>query len=168
MPATNAGHNSQALPSGRDFLKEASGGAVTEADVAVNGARAGTQVGNSVWMPAPLKAADPDNLNTIVSGYNFRTDIDPPVVYGVVSVQSETLQQTRLYISTGPVKVWFNGTVVYRDISSQLGNDYVTAVPVQLIPGENLLFIAAYRPARREWGAAFGFQDGTVYTTQSP
>ena len=170
VPATNAGHGSRAAHSGRDFLKEASGGAVTEADVAVNGARAGTQVGNSVWTPAPLKAADRDNLDTIVSGYNFQTDIDTPVAYGVVSVQSETPQQTRLYISTGPVKVWFNGTMLHRDVSSQLGSDYVTAVPVQLIPGENLLFIAAYKShlGDGDWGASFGFQDGTLYTTQSP
>ena len=168
VPATNIAHGPHALHSGRDFLKEASGGAVTEADVAVNGARDGTQVGNSVWTPAPLNAADRDNLDTIVSGYNFRTDIDTLVAYGVVSVQSETPQQTRLYISTGPVKVWFNGTMLHRDLSSQLGSDYVTAVPVQLMPGENLLFIAAYISSNWGAGASFGFQDGTVYTTQSP
>lgn len=154
----------------RDFLKEVSSGALTEADVAVNGASAGTQVGNSVWMPAPLTAADPDNLNAIMSGYNLETDInDPLVVYGVVSIQSETPQQTRVYISGCTVQVWLNATLVYRNIGLMTGIDYVTAVPVMLNAGENLLFIAAYRDTlNSQWGASFGFQDGTVYTTQSP
>jgi len=154
----------------RDFLKEVSGGAVTEADVAVNGASTRTQVGNSVWTPTPLTAADPDNLNAIVSAYNLETDIDDPlVVYGVVSIQSETPQQTRVYISGGRVQVWLNGTLVYRNTGLRKGIDYVTALPVQLNTGENLLFIAAYRDTvNSSWGASFGFQDGTVYTTQSP
>ena len=175
VPAPDAGHGFHAARSGRDFLKEASGGAVTEADVAVNGVSAGTQVGNSVWTPTPLTAADPDNLNAIVSGYNLETDLDTLVAYGVVSIQSETPQQTRVYISAGPVKIWLNATMVYRGLygsygSSRSGSDYITAVPVTLNAGDNLLFIAAYRPGpwRSEWGASFGFQDGTVYTTQHP
>ena len=154
----------------RDFLKEVSGGAVTEADVAVNGATAGTQVENSVWTPAPLTAADRDNLNAIVSGYNLETDIDDPlVVYGVVSIKSKTSQQTRVYISGGRVQVWFNATLVYRNTGLMMGIDYVTALPVQLNAGDNLLFIAAYRDTvNSQWGASFGFQDSTVYTTQNP
>lgn len=175
VPAANNIYSQDEVHSGRDFsvrdfLKEVSGGAVTEADVAVNGATTGTQVGNSVWMPAPLTAADPDNLNAIVSGYNLETDIDDPlVVYGVVSIQSKTRQQTRVYISGGRVQVWLNATLVYRNTGLMTGIDYVTALPVQLSAGENLLFIAAYRDTiNSSWGASFGFQDGTVYTTQSP
>ena len=39
-----------------------------------------------------------------------------------------------------------------------------------LTPGENLLFVAAYRPYpwTSRWGAFFGFQDGTVYTVEAP
>ncbi|RKU20327.1 hypothetical protein C6503_05920 [Candidatus Poribacteria bacterium] len=175
VPAANNIYSQDAVHSVRDFsvrdfLKEVSGGAVTEADVAVNGATAGAQVGNSVWMPAPLTAADPDNLNAIVNGYNLETDIDDPlVVYGVVSIQSETPQQTRVYISGCTVQVWLNATMVYRNMGLMTGIDYVTVVPVQLNAGENLLFIAAYRDTiNSRWGASFGFQDGTVYTTQSP
>ena len=170
VPAANNIYNQDMAHSVRDFLKEVSGGAVTEADVAVNGATAGTQVGNSVWTPAPLTAAYPDNLNAILSGYNLETDIDDPlVVYGVVSIQSETPQQTRVYISGCTIQVWLNATLVYRNMGSLTGIDYVTAVPVMLNAGENLLFIAAYRDTvNSQWGASFGFQDGTVYTTQSP
>ena len=169
VPATDVSSGRDAARSGRDFLSEASGGTVTEADVALNGARAGTQVGDSVWTAASLDAADQDNLNAIVNDYNLGTDIRYPVAYGVVSIQSETQQQTRVYIGAGPVKVWLNGTLVHKDTNHRWVSDYETAVPVMLMPGENLLFIAAYRvyPSSR-WGAFFGFQDGTVYTPGAP
>ena len=171
LPATDVRNGSDAAASGRDFLSEASGGAVTETDVAFNGASAGTYVGNSVWTSARLDATDTDNLNAIVRDYNLGTDIDYPVAYGVVSIQSETQQQTRVYIGGGPVKVWFNGTLAYKD-TFQYGSaerDYKTAVPVTLNAGDNVLFIAAYRsyPGNR-WGAFFGFQDGTGYTIGAP
>ena len=174
LPAANNIYSQDAVHSMRDFsvrdfLKEVSDGAVTEDDIAVNGASAGTQVGNSVWTPAPLTAADPDNLNAIVNGYNLETDIDDLVVYGVVTIQSETPQQTRVYISGCTVQVWLNATLVYRNMGLMRGSNYVTAVPVMLNAGENLLFIAAYRDTlNSSWGASFGFQDGTVYTTQNP
>ena len=169
VPATNVNSGSQAAGSGRDFLSEVSDGTVTETDVAVNGASVGTQVGHYVWTSAPLNATDRDNLNTIVWDYNLGTDIRYPVAYGVVSIQSETLQQTRVYIGGGPVKVWFNGALVHRDTTTHFVNNYQTAVPVQLVPGENLLFIAAYRSTPWDsWGAFFGFQDGTVYTVGAP
>ena len=162
VPVTGITNGSVAARSGRDFLSEASGGAVTEADVARNGARAGMQVGDSVWTSASLDAADRNNLNTIVRDHNLGTDIRYPVAYGVVSIQSETQQQTRVYIGAHPVKVWLNGTLVYKDTNHGDVSDYETAVPVQLMPGENLLFVAAYRQDPFSgWGAFFGFQDGT-------
>ena len=211
VPATNVSSGSAAARSGRDFLSEASGGAVTEADVAVNGARPGTRVGDSVWTAASLDATDPNNLNTIAQdldpdiaslidagvvpihsetrqeiGDSVVTDIDKrnalmpddtlethinyPVAYGVVSIQSETLQPTRVYIGAGPVKVWLNGTLVHKNTDHRSVSDYETAVPVMLNAGDNLLFIAAYRPYpwSSRWGAFFGFQDGTGYTVGAP
>ena len=170
VPATNVGNGSSAANSGRDFLSEASGGAVTEADVAVNGASVGTQVGNSVWTAAALAATDRDNLNALMRAHNLGPNITYPVAYGVVSIRSETPQQTRVYIGGGPVKVWFNGTLVYRDTDQRSVSNYETAVPVMLNAGENLLFIAAYRPYSwwSQWGAFFGFQDGTDYTVGTP
>ena len=215
VPATNVRNGSDAASSGRDFLSEASGGAVTEADVARNGAREGTRVGDSVWTAARLDATDPNNLNPIAGDHNAHpvdrgvvpieletpqelgdngwtadgldaTEIDKrnalmpdssleahiryPVAYGVVSIQSETPQQTRMYIGGAPVKIWLNGTLVYRDADQWSGSDYETAVPVTLNAGNNVLFIAAYRPYpwTRPWGAFLGFQDGTGYTIGAP
>lgn len=102
--------------------------------------------------------------------YYWETDIDTRVVYGLVSSQSETPQQIRVYISgSSPVNVWLNATMVYGNIGLMPGIGYITAVPVMLNAGENLLFIAAYQDTiNRQWGASFGFQNGTIYTTQSP
>ena len=209
-PATGVFSGSHAASSGRDFLSEASGGAVTEADVAVNGARAGTRVGDSVWTAARLDGTDPNNLNPLVQNHNLGTDLAPvpyrseipqelrdsvwtdayldatdpdkrnalmwdstldshiryPVAYGVVPIHSEVPQPTRVYIGGGPLKVWLNGTMVHKDTTNHYVNDYQTALPVMLNAGNNLLFIAAYRPYpwTRSWGAFFGFQDGTEYT----
>ena len=216
VPATNVSSGDRAARSGRDFLSEASGGAVTEADVARNGARAGTRVGDSVWTAATLDATNSNNLNIIAGDHNAypvdlggvpiqsetpqelgdngwtsdgldATEIDNrnalmwddnleshiryPVAYGVVPIHAETPQQTRVYIGASPVKVWLNGTLVYRDTNWNWRgvSDYETAVPVTLNAGNNLLFIAAYRsfPGNR-WGAFFGFQDGTGYTIGAP
>ena len=212
VPATDVHSGSAAAGSGRDFLAEASGGAVTEADVAVNGAQAGTRVGDSVWTAARLDATDPNNLNLIaedhnanpvapgvvpieletpqelgdnrwtadrldataldkrnvlMQNYTLERHIRYPVAYGVVPIRSETQQQTRVYIGAGPVKIWFNGTMIYKDTGNWTGNDYETAVPVTLNAGDNLLFIAAYRPNpwTSRWGAFFGLQD---YTAGAP
>ena len=169
VPATNVNSGAAAARSGRDFLAEASGGTVTEAKVARNGARAGTQVGNYAWTSAPLDARDGDNLNAIVRNYNLGTNIDYPVAYGVVFIQSETQQKTRVYIGGGPVKVWFNRRLIYRDNNVRGGKNYETAVPVTLNAGDNLLFIAAYRShPSSDWSASVGLQDGTVYTVGPP
>ena len=169
VPALDVRSGSDAARSGRDFLSEASDGAVTEADVARNGAQAGTQVGDSVWTAATLDGSDRNNLGAIVRDYNLGADFRYPVAYGVVSIQSETQQQTRVYIGGGPLNVWHNGTVVHRDTTVHYVDNYQTAVPVELVPGKNLLFVTAYRQYQRSrWGVFFGFQDGTEYIIGAP
>ena len=167
VPATNVNSGVGAARSGRDFLSEASGGALTEAHVAINGARAGTPVGDSVWTAARLDATDRNNLNTLAQ--NFEIDLASPVAYGVVPIHAETPQQTRVYIGASPAKVWVNGTLVYQNTDLWSRTGYETAVPIQLNAGNNVLFIAAYRPFDSwRWGAFLGFQDGTEYTVGDP
>ena len=85
VPATGVSNGSLAARSGRDFLAEASGGAVTEADVARNGARAGTRVGDSVWTAARLDGTAPNNLNIIAEAHDAA-----PVDLGGVPLHAET------------------------------------------------------------------------------
>ena len=170
VPAIDVWGGFDAVRSGRDFLSEASGGAVTEADVAVNGATAGTRVGYRVWTFANLAPGDNNNLGALVETHGLGTGDQLPVAYGVISVESETQQDTWLYIGDSPVKVWLNGTVVYLgDAGWSGGNSYRTAVPVTLNTGINQLLIAAYKPYRwSRWSAFFGFQEGTAYNVVLP
>ena len=171
VPAIDVWNGWDAVRSGRDFLSEASGGAVTEADVAVNGATAGTRVGDTVWTFANLAPGDNSNLGALVETHGLGTGDELPVAYGVISVESETQQDTWLYIGDSPVKVWLNGTVVYLgDEGWFQGNSYRTAVPVTLNTGINQLLIAAYKPYRStsRWSAFFGFQEGTAYNVVLP
>ena len=171
VPAVDVWSGWDAVRSGRDFLSEASGGAVTEADVAVNGATAGTRVGDTVWTFANLEPGDNNNLGALVETHGLGTGDELPVAYGVISVESETQQDTWLYIGDSPVKVYLNGTVVYLgDQGWYGGNYYRTAVPVTLNTGTNQLLIAAYKPYRwsSRWSAFFGFQEGTDYKVVLP
>ena len=171
MPAIDVWSGFDAVRSGRDFLSEVSGGAVTEADVAVNGATAGTRVGHTVWTFANLEPGDNNNLGALVETHGLGTGDELPVAYGVISVESETQQDTWLYIGDSPVKVYLNGTVVYLgDEGWFQGNYYRTAVPVTLNTGINQLLIAAYKPYRwsSRWSAFFGFQEGTAYKVVLP
>ena len=172
VPTLDVDDGVDAARSGRDFLSEASGGTLTEADVAVNGATAGTRVGDRAWTSGSLAPTGSNNLGELVDTYGLGTDIgDHPVAYGVVSIESATYQDTRLYIGALPVKVWLNGAFVHLNTYGDWWSvsDYRTAVPVTLNPGANLLFIAAYRQYPWEnWGAFFGFQDGTDYTVGAP
>ena len=171
LPTLDAGTGIAAARSGRDFLSEASGGPLTETDVAVNGVAAGTPVGNRTWTSGRLAPTGANNLSELVDTYGLGTDIgDSPVAYGVVSIKSATYQDTRLYIGALPVKVWLNGMLVHLNTYGDWWSvsNYRTAAPVTLNAGNNVLFIAAYRQVPERWGAFFGFQDGTVYTPGEP
>ena len=158
-----------AASSGRDFLAEASDGAVTEAHIATNGANAGAAVGDSVWTPGALTPTGRNNITNLVNTLDFGTDINTPVVYGVISVESPREQNTRLFVgNSGPVKVWLNGEQVHVDIyRNSRTSDYVTAFPVMLQQGENRLFVALYKYYSRPWSGFFGFEASSDVPTLS-
>ena len=163
---------SRAASSGRDFLAEATGGAMTEAHIAANGATAGSVVGDSAWTSGTLSPTGNNNLTELVNTLGLGTDINTPVIYGVISVESPREQNTRLFVGNGggPVKVWLNGESVHVDVYSWYSvTDYRTAFPVTLKQGENRLFVALYRSySPNPWSGFFGFEDGAEYTGPEP
>ncbi len=167
---TDERDGSTAASSGKDYLSEASGGAMTEAHIAANGATAGSVVGDSMWILGTLTPTGDNNIIGLLITLGLRTDINTPVAYGVVSVESPGEQDTRLYVGNGvPVKVWLNGELVHVDVFGQYSaNDYLTAFPVTLNQGENRLFVAIYRSHFWPWSGFFGFEDGTEYTLLEP
>ena len=161
-----------ALPSTRlssdtDLLAEASGGAVTETEIATHGAIVGQSVGDSVWTAYNLPPTGRDNITHMLRDSIYQDSVHPnpgAALYGSVSLYSPREQNTTMYVGGDEgVKVWLNGTLIYglRRVGVE---DYGDFFPVTLEQGSNVLLVAAYT-----WGNGFfGFEPGTEYTVTNP
>ena len=148
------------LDSGTDLLSEASGGIVTEAEIATKGATVGKSVGDDVWTAHKLPPAGWDNVERMLQGR-----IDGAIVYGTVSLHSLQEQETTMYVgSQHGFKVWFNGTLIYESLRYHASEDYTDFFPVTLEQGRNVLLVAV----ESQKNAFFGFESGTKYTVANP
>ena len=147
------------LPSGKDLLSEASGGALTELTVAAHGATVGQSVGDSTWTLDTLPHQGAYNIS-----HMLQDSLRNGTIYGSLSLYSPQEQQTMLYAgSQNSVKVWLNGELVHQIIDWRDPHDYTDAVPVTLKPGRNVLLVACAILADNGHGF-FGFSPGTEYT----
>ena len=141
------------LESGADLLSEASGGTVTETDIATQGATAGQSVGSSVWTSHKLPPTGriEDMLRSVPDG----------IIYGSVSLYSPRQQETTIGVgSRHELKVWFNGTLIHQHGHyARIGSDYTDFYAVTLQPGRNVLLVAF----RSNANGFFGFETGTEY-----
>ena len=144
----------------KDLLSEASGGTVTEVEIATHGATEGKSVGDEVWTFHKLPPTGKDNIADML-----KRPIPHSVLYGSLSLYSPRKQETTMYVSNDyGVKVWLNGTVVFQPISKWgWGWDYEYLFPVTLQEGRNILLVAVGTDSE-ENGAFFGFEPGTEYT----
>ena len=157
-----------ALPSTRlssrtDLLAKASGGAVTETEIATHGAIVGQSVGDSVWTAYNLPPTGQDNITHMLRDSIYKDSVHPnpgAALYGSVSLYSPREQNTTMYVGGDDgVKVWINGTLIYglRGVGVE---DYGDFFPVTLQQGRNVLLVAVHT-----WGNGFfGFEPGTEYT----
>ena len=150
------------LDSDTDLLSEASGGAVTEVEVATHGATAETSVGDSVWTAHRLPPEGRDNIEDML-----KRSIPGGVIHGSVSLHSLRQQDTTMYVgSEDDFKVWLNGTLVYDSLRYHVGwddsnsSDYTDFFPVTLQQGRNVLLVAVATHSN----GFFGFEPGTDYT----
>ena len=151
----------------RDFLAEASGGAITEQSVATIGAKEGKSVGNSKWTAHTLSATSRNNINEMTDALGWGTgwEIYDHIVYGSVSLQSPREQETTMLVGSGDgVKVWLNGKLVHKALVDRVANDYQDAFPVTLKRGTNVLLVAIDNNGHGEFSGFFGFEAGTAYT----
>ncbi len=147
------------LDSNTDLLSEASGGTVTEVEVATHGATAGKPVGDDAWTFQDLPSTGENNIGDMLKRSRFEG-----VVYGSVSLYSPQEQNTTMYVgSQDGVKVWLNGTLIYERLSFWLGDDYQDFFPVTLKQGRNALLVAV-RAFGSDSSGFFGFEPGTDYT----
>ena len=150
------------LDKSTDLLAKASGGRVTEKQIATAGVSAGDSIGHYVWMP--LKISD--------SGGNNITDMTRPigwngnnrVIYGFITLNSAREQNTRMFVgSDDSVKVWLNGEIVREEIVGRSASDYRGSFPVILKQGINTLLVAVENRTGG-WSGFFGFQADAEYT----
>ena len=147
------------LPSGKDLLSEASGGAVTELTVATHDATAGQSVGDSTWTLDTLPHQRKHNITDML-----KDSIRDGTIYGSLSLYSPREQETMIYVgSEDSVKVWLNGVLVHQIIDWRSPDDYTDVVPVTLKPGRNVLLVAVAILGENGHGF-FGFTPGTEYT----
>ena len=154
-----------AAASGIDYLSEATNAAVTEIEIATNGATAGDSIGDNVWTPGKIAPTGNNNIEelarTIGSGIGA---IDRAVIYGSIKLDSPREQDTLMFAgSDDAAKVWLNGELVHNNPIDRAGEDYQDHFPVTLKAGENVLLVAVYENTG-EWSGFFGFHKDAVYT----
>ena len=147
------------LDSNTDLLSKASGGIVTETEIATHGAGEGHAVGDAVWTAHRLPSTGNNNIKDML-----KLSVGGSVIYGTVSLHSPREQETTMYVGNNDgLKVWLNGGLIYEVFGDFLRvEDYNDFLPVTLRQGANILLVAVY--TRSETSAFFGFEPGTEYT----
>ena len=142
----------------RDLLSEVTGGKVTEAEIAVQGATEGQSVGSSVWtshkLPSTGRMAD-----------MLKPPVPDGAIYGSVLLFSPREQATTLYVGSHlELQVWLNGTLIHEHARyHRRGTDYTDEYPVPLQQGKNVLLVALHSNGQ----GFFGFEPGTEYTVSN-
>ena len=144
------------LDSSTDLLSEASGGKVTEVEIATRGATEGQSVGEDVWTFHRLPPAGHNNIERML-----QRSLRDGVIYGTVSLYSPREQETTIYVgSKDGFKVWLNGVLIYENLRYLASEDYTDFFPITLQPGRNVLLVAVHTHSN----GFFGFETGTEYT----
>ena len=152
------------LEDGTDLLSEASGGAVTEVQVATHGAAEGNSVGDQVWSSHRLPPTGSNNIEDML-----QRSIHDGVIYGSVSLHSPQQQDITMYVgSHRKAKVWLNGVFIYENSRNSWYKDYQDLFPVTLQQGKNVLLVATNTSGLSDNFAFFGFAPGTEYTVANP
>ena len=157
-----------AAASGIDFLAQASGGEVTELNVAAGGAREGAPVGDSLWIADTISTAS-NNINTMANATGLGTgDIDFHVTYGSLTLNVPREQDTLMFAGgDDAVNVWLNGQLVYNNPMKQSADEFQDFFPVTLRQGTNILLVAVYDHAG-DWSGFFAFAPDAEYTLANP
>ena len=133
-----------------DSLAAASGGAVTEADVAANGATEGDIVGDYAWILAELPQesnVNPSigNINQmlVTAGVTENSHLNDFSSYALIVLESVTAQSDVIMRvgSDDSIKVWLNGSVVHTKAVNRGSTGFQDTFTVSLEAGDNLLLV---------------------------
>ena len=153
-----------------DLLAEASGGLVTEQQIATNGATEGKPVGDNVWTSHKISPTGGNNINEMGDSLGWATneDIDY-AIYGSVVLESPGEQNINMFVgSSDSVKVWLNGELVHQRFVEEWVDRYQEFIPVTLKQGTNVLLVAVDNYGRAGVSGFFGFEPSTDYTVVPP
>ncbi len=165
----------EGFPDRVDLLLQASDGAVTELEIATNGAIEGNDVGENVWTSGKISPVlvdhDAGNIGTMLNAIGMERKYDENVLYGSITLYAPREQQTTMFSGGwGAEKVWLNGEFLHEKPYGVWSNEYQDFFPVTLKQGTNVLLVALY--AGRQHNAAvvgfFGFAPDAEYTVVSP
>ena len=164
-------HNQGGAPSiDVDSLAAASKGAVTEAEVATNGANEGDRVGNFVWAFGDISPTEGD-INECLNRIGMTTgDIDDHSAYALFSLTSDADRTgVRMLVgSDDAIKVWLNGEVVHKNAINRPASDFQDTFQVDLKKGDNLLLVKVSERAEA-WRMFVGIdRDGGSNNAQNP
>ena len=159
----------KAADSGTDFLRQMSGGTVTELGIARQGATEGDAVGDKVWTLGKISRRGGNNINELVNTIGLGTgNIDHHVAYGSVNLEVSRAPNPRMFVGSGDaVKVWLNGILVHNNATDRDADNYEEDFPVTLKVGTNTLLVAVYE-GEGWWSGFFGFDPATKYTVWTP
>ena len=165
-------HNQGGAPSiDIDSLATVSRGAVTEADVAANGANEGDRVGNFVWTLGDISPTGSNNINDTVTEIGLgEGDINDHSAYALFSLTSDADQTgVRMLVgSDDAIKVWLNGEVVHKNAINRPASDFQDTFQVDLKKGDNLLLVKVSERAGG-WSMFVGIdRDGGSSDAQHP
>ena len=151
-----------------DLLARASGGDVTEREIATNGAATGESVGDSVWTSHKV-SPDADNINRLLKDLSIPKDSNSEhVIYGSLTLDSPREQNTKMFAgSDNNHKIWLNGGLVKEKLGEGWAHDYEQFFPVTLKQGKNVLLVAIHYWGGG-WAGHFGFAPDAEYTVLSP
>ena len=153
------------LDKNTDLLAKASGGNVTEQQIATTGALPGDTVGDYVWTSLKIPASGDNNITTMTRVLGWHGN--DRVIYGFIALDCLQEQNTRMFVgSDDALKVWLNGELVHEKITRRSAKDYKESFPVTLRQGRNTLLVGVDN-ATGGWSGFFGFQADAEYTVLS-
>ena len=158
---------------GVDMLSQASDGAITELEIATNGAIEGDAVGEYVWTSgkiSPVLVEEGINISTVLNAMGVEKIYDKNMVYGSITLHAPREQQTTMFSGGwGAEKVWLNGEFLHEKPWGVWSNEYQDFFPVTLKQGTNVLLVGLYNANQNAtFVGFFGFAPDAEYTVVSP
>ena len=154
---------------GIDLLSRASDGAVTELEIATNGATEGNPVGGNVWTSHKIPPEGGDNIHVLLNTIGMKKSHMESMIYGSIVLYSPHEQKTTMFVgSDGGHKIWLNGQFLHEKLEPVWAEDYQNFFPITLKQGTNVLLVASYSQGSWNFSGYFGFAPDAEYTVISP